>query len=497
MTSNRYPTVLHRAAMLLSGLLLVSLSEAAATHVADAAEAVRPNLVAIVTDDQGQWGTRAYGNRDVHTPHMDRLAREGMLLTNAFVLTPVCSPSRATYLSGLYPTEHSITDFLDENEDFTRIGFHSLTWPAVLQQHGYTTALVGKWDLGLLPRFYPTRHGFDHFFGYLSDSPGNMNPEFRVASTDPAGGLFRSSLDGPRRRFKGALPDILTDNAIAFVRANRDHPFALLLHYRAPHTPYLPVPDVDLEPYNNADPELPTFPGVDTAKLRRDTIAHYASITSADRNIGRLLDYLDRAGLAEKTIVVFTSDNGYNLGRHGIDSKGNGSWMAGGVRGPQIPNMWDTSLRVPLVVRWPGVVKPGVRRDHVVSNLDMFRTVLGMLDVPPPADAEVHGADLSPLLRGEATEEPEAIFGQYDLHNTALAYLRMVRTRRWKYVRHFHANFMDELYDLKNDPGETRNLMTRKGPRRDAISEQQFAHLQQLLLEWMKSLDDPLLDDDY
>jgi uncharacterized sulfatase len=475
-------------------LLLLLVASPGAIAAGNAALASRPNLIAIVTDDQAQWAMGAYGNREVHTPHMDRIAREGMLLTNAFVVTPVCSPSRATYLSGLYPTEHTITDFLDENENFDHFGFSALTWPTVLQRHGYATALVGKWDLGLLPRFYPTRHGFDHFFGYLSNKPAAMDPFFRVDSNS-VGTLPRSSIDGTKKRFEGALPDVLTDNALSFLQANKNRPFALLLHFKAPHTPFLPVPWEDFAHYESLDPTVPIFPHVNIPLLKRQTKEYYASVSSADRNIGRLLDFLDDQQLADRTLVLFTSDNGYNLGRHGIDSKGNGRWIAGGTQGPQVPNMWDTSMRVPLVLRWPGKILAGSQADHMITHLDVFRTLLGALKVPLPDGSRVRGVDYFPLLRGEGVEPPEAIFGQYNLHNTALAYLRMVRTKRWKYVRHFHTNFMDELYSLEKDPDENDNLITRRGPRPDAITAEEFAGLKNRLANWMKSIDDPLVDD--
>lgn len=197
--------------------------------------------------------------------------------------------------------------------------------------------------------------------------------------------------------------------------------------------------------------------------------------------------------LAENTIVLFTSDHGYNEGRHGIDTKGNGRWMAGGVRGPARPNMWDTSLRVPLLVRWPGVVKPGTRIEDTVQNIDMFRTVLGALGIEPPADATAHGVDFSPLLRGQSLPPREAIFGQYDLHNSGLAYMRMIRTPRYKYVRHFKENYMDELYDLTADPGETTNLINNRRPANTAI----LPPLQKQLEKWQQSIDDPILKSSY
>ncbi|MGH7200232.1 MAG: sulfatase family protein, partial [Planctomycetaceae bacterium] len=205
---------------------------------------------------------------------------------------------------------------------------------------------------------------------------------------------------------------------------------------------------------------------------------------------------LDELKLSSETIVLFTSDHGYNLGRHTISTKGNGHWLAGGVNGPKRPNMWDTSIRVPLAIRWPGVVPPDTRIDAGVSNLDMFRTVLGMLQLKTPDGMSVRGRDFSPLLRGESLPEQDVLFGQYDLHNRGLAYLRMVRTPRYKYVRHFHENRMDELYDLQADPGESRNLL--QGRRRDRETWDAVADdLRRQLTAWQESIDDPLLKDRY
>ncbi len=440
----------------------------------------RANLIAIVTDDQGRWAMGTYGNADIRTPNMDRIGREGAVFTRAMVATPVCSPSRATYFSGLFPTELGITDWISNEEAAAGRGLKALTWPQVLRQNGYRTAMIGKWHLGTLDRFHPTRLGFDHFMG------------FREGGANPMNALLE--IDGKITKTEGALPDVLVDDAIRFVKANRAGPFALCLHFRAPHLPYGPVPPADKAQYKDVDPKVPMLRGLDIADVKRTTLDYYASISSVDRNIGRLLDVLDEISLADNTLVTFTSDHGYNEGRHYIKTKGNGYWMAGGVRGPKRPNMWDTSVLVPLVARWPKVIKPGTRVEQMVSNLDMFRTVLGALGVSPPEKCAARGVDFSPLLRGESLEPREAVFGQYDLHNNGLAYLRMMRTSRYKYVRHFRTNFMDELYDLQTDPGETRNLIRRTAaPQHAAVLKQ----MQEKLQAWQESINDPVLADRY
>jgi len=209
---------------------------------------------------------------------------------------------------------------------------------------------------------------------------------------------------------------------------------------------------------------------------------------TVDRNLGRLLAKLDELKLADNTIVLYTSDNGYNVGHHGIHGKGNGNWIAGGVGGPKRPNMFEESVRLPLLVRWPAVVKPGTRIEHHVSNVDTFASVLGMLNVAPPSDYKQHGRDFSPLLRGETISDwPDEVFAQYDLHNSGLAFMRMIRTDEWKLVRHHMSKGANELYNLKNDPGETRNRYHDKkvADTRDA--------LQARLTKWQESIDDPVL----
>lgn len=432
----------------------------------------RLNLIAIVTDDQGAWALGASGNPDIRTPNLDRMAAEGARFSNAFSLTPVCSPSRATYLTGLWPTEHGISDYLHPSE--TGCGIRHPTWPAALQAAGYWTGLVGKWHLGQTQEFHPTKHGFDTFVGFVG---GGAKPRDAVLEKQ-----------GRESQFPGFLSGVLTDEAIALVREHRDRPFALCLHYRSPHLPYKPVPREDRETYAEMDVQVPDAKGLDREQLKNRTRDYYASITEIDRGVGRLLACLKEEGVDEKTIVLFCSDHGYNEGRHLIDTKGNGHWMAGGVRGPKRPNMWDTSLRIPLIVRGPVVTSPGMTVDTVVSTLDMYRTVLGILGVALPQDAMAHGRDISPALRGEMLAEGGPLFGQYDLHNGGLAYMRMIRTEDYKYVRHYKARLMDELYDLRRDPGETKNLIRNNGPELP-IAEA----LRTQLLRWQESIGDPVL----
>ena len=464
-----------------ASLILVAICALASGGVVAGSRAAPPerlNLISIVTDDQGRWAVGAYGNKEIQTPNMDRLAREGALFTNAFVVTPVCSPSRATFLTGRYPTELGITDWIAPVEADAGLGMPTnvVTWPQVLQRNGYRTGLIGKWHLGWKPEHHPTKRGFHHFFGFLGGGARPVNPTLEQ--------------NGKDKRFDGPLPDILTDDALRFVERNRARPFALSLHFRAPHLPYGPVPEVDSAPFKDLDPTIPKARGIDVQQVKKWTRDYYASIHSVDRNIGRLLDRLDELKLTGKTIVMFTSDHGYMIGHHGIHTKGNGVWVAGGVNGPKRPNMFEDAIRVPLIIRWPGVAKPGSKIDAHVSTLDTFRSVLGMLDVPAPKAVQARGVDFSETLKrsvAPATGAEEVLFGQYDLHNSGLAFMRMLRTPEWKLVRYHYANFQDELYDLKNDPGETRNLYRR--PQHREVRER----MEKQLRKYEKAIDDPIL----
>jgi len=440
------------------------------------------NLISIVTDDQAAWSLGCYGNKDSITPNMDRLAKEGARFANAFTVTPVCSPSRVTFMTGRWGTQMSVTDYLAPNEERAGIGLGlgSVTWPGVLQRSGWTTALIGKWHLGQMPHNHPTKMGFDHFFGFLGGGNTPMNPSYDFP-------------DG-KKKLEGYGADLLTDDAIKWIGEQKDKPFSLCLHFREPHLPYTPVPTQDSELFKNLDPSVPQLKGLDIPQVKGWTRDYYAAIYSVDRNLGRLFALLEREGLWEKTIISFTSDHGYNIGHHMIHTKGNGMWVAGGVTGPKRPNMWDTSMRIPWMIRWPGVVKPGTVIEQPVQNLDTFASMLGMLDVSMPAGAQTDGRNFAPLLRGEAASWRDTIYAQYDLHNAGLSYMRMIRTDRWKFVKHYHENLMDELYDLKSDPGETNNLINmRKGAGEDLRAV--VKGLRERLVTWQKSIDDPVLSE--
>lgn len=436
----------------------------------------RPNVVFLYTDDQARWGLGAYGNAEIQTPNLDRLAQQGALFRNAFTTTPVCSPSRAAQFASRYPSQLGIGDWINPTtEPDLGLAPDAIGWPELLRANGYATGLFGKWHLGTLDKFHPTRQGFDRFFGFRGGGNRPMNPRLEVMGTV--------------RQLEGSLPDRLVDQGLMFLDANRDRPFLLAVHFRAPHAPYAPVPEMDSAIYRDLDPTIPDVPGLPRDRVKKLTREYYASISSVDRNVGRLLDRLESLGLSENTIVIFTSDHGYMIGHHGLWHKGNAAWLVEGKTGRR-PNMFEESIRVPLIVRWPGVIEPGRRLERLVANIDLFPTILDLVGLGVPENLTIAGRSFAPLLRGQEADAPpepdSAFFGQYDMHHGQVARMRMIRTPEWKLVRHFEPDGVDELYHLADDPGETRNLAASEEHRA------RFEMLDQRLLEWMASINDPL-----
>ncbi len=461
-----------------SGVVAACLCIVAVSACAQGAESGsgHPNIVLLYTDDQAYWAVGANGNSEIHTPNLDRLFHAGARFTNAFVTTPVCSPSRVGLIASRYGTEVGITDWINWRKE-AQLGLDPavVTWPEVLAGAGYATGIVGKWHLGTQPKFHPRETGFNHFMGFLEGGTRPMKP--------------RLEIEGEVKQLTGSLPDMLVDDAIRFVRRTRSRPFALCVHFRAPHGPYHPVPEQDSAHYTGKKLTIPDYPGLDTAEVERLTREYYGSVSSVDRNVGRLLDVLDALELSNRTVVIFTSDHGYNIGHHGIHHKGNGYWIVKGKRRQRRPNMWDTSLRVPLAVRWPGVVRPGAVVEQTVSNLDLYPTILAAAGVERPENATIHGRDFTPLLRGDVGDWDNTLFGQYDMHHGAVARMRMIRTPEWKLVRHHEPGAVDELYHLAEDPAEQTNLID------DPDQKDRIAGLDAGLRAWQKSIGDPLLTD--
>ena len=436
-------------------LCLIGTVPSRAEAETSAAKIPPPNIVFVYTDDQAAWAFGEAVRRGLyddvpiaHTPNLDRLARQGALLTNNFCTTPVCSPARASLVTGRYASEFGIYDFIPHPkhklyDPAHQVGLdpqQSTTFAELLQNAGYTTGLIGKWHLGEWteggdPKYHPTRHGFDYFMGLTSGGTSPSNPVLEQ--------------DGKVQNRTGLTIDLLTDAALDFVRRNRDKPFLLCLHTRAPHAAWLPVAPEDWLPYEKLDPQIPKFPDLDTQRIKKFMREYLASVSSVDRNLGRVLKLLEQMQLSGRTIVIYSADHGYNMGHNGIWHKGNGIWALkstprGSIQDVRVisakyrPNLYDQSLRVPTVVRWPAVVKPNTVIEMTTTSLDFFPTLAEMAGISVPVDVPVRGHSLVPLLTGEVPANwDDDLYAQYNMINYANADMHCYRTPEWKLIRDY------------------------------------------------------------
>ncbi len=458
----------------------------------------RPNIVFILADDQAPWTLGTGGFPNAHTPVLDGLARQGARFTNMCANAAVCSPARAALITGRYPSEVGFGPdgrvwLVDEER---HLAANAATWPQLLRDHGYRTALIGKWHLGHRSEAqHPTRNGYERACSFSEGKRGSRDPRLQI--------------DGVEKVFTGEYTsDVLADLTLETLRQWREEPFAISLHFWAPHAnttvpddvqlPYqdrtwLPMKSEDLAPWMERTliHPNPDFPNLDLDRLDRMTREYHASVHSVDRNVGRVLRGLEALGLADDTIVVFTSDQGYNMGHNGIWHKGNGWWITRDQRDPcgiypgrDRPNLYDNSIRVPCMVRWPGRVEPGTVVKHPVSSLDWFPTLRDAAGIPAQSGPTTRGLSLQPLLEGHHGQSRDArVFAQHDR-------LRCCRTPGWKFILNAIPGQPDELYNLVEDPDEHHNRIGECGL--SAVAEV-HAKLKTELFEWMREIADPLL----
>lgn len=464
-------------------VLIVLLSVPAGTLFA-----ARPNILFILTDDQSPTAAGFKGNTQLKTANMDRLAREGAVLRNSFSVTPVCSPSRAELVTSRYGTELDIIDWINPREE-PEVGLNpnTVTWTELLNQAGYATGLTGKWHLGTAERFHPKLTGYDYFMGFLDGGRPPKDPILEI--------------DGHDVQTTGFTVDLVTDAALGFIEAHRDGPFMLSLHYREPHARWLPTREEDWLPYKDLDVLLPEpdYPKLDVPRVERMTREYYASVASVDRNLGRVLDALDEWGLTDDTIVIYSSDHGYNTGHHGLWYKGNAEWMLtelpeqewDDIPRKRRPNLYDQALRVPGIVRWPGVVEPGSEVDQTVSHLDWYPTLLEMAGVDLPDDLTIRGHSIVPLLKGESPAWDNDLYAEYSQRHSGAADMRAWRTPEWKLMIDYRHPGRNELYDLVHDPSEFHNLIDSTDPDVQAVRRE----LESKILAKLAEIQDPVLLD--
>jgi uncharacterized sulfatase len=448
----------------------------------------RPNILFIMADDQGPWTTSVSGQKQIRTPAMDRIANEGARFTHALTPTPVCSPARASILTSRYGSEFGILDWINPNVD-KGLGLPDgvLTWPRLLQQSGYATALIGKWHVGDLDSQHPTQRGYETFVGFRGGGNTPRNPTIEK--------------NGVTAKREGFIVDIVADETIAWLKQlDRSKPFAASVHFREPHAPYLPVRDEDWAKVKDLDPVLPEpdLPGLDVPRTKRLIREYLASIIGLDRNIGRILATLDELGLAANTLVLCTSDHGYNIGQHGLIHKGNAKWLlvkdalppgTANVPTGERPNMFDTSLHVPMAIRWPAAIKPGTVVAHTISHLDWLPTFAALAGRALPAGTIVRGRDITHVLRGTAQNWDESFYAEYSMRHGAKVHMRTLRTPEWKLTRDFNNEGRDELYHLTADPGEKQNLIASADP----AAKKALADLDARILAKMTELKDATL----
>ena len=406
------------------------------------------NIVLIVVDDLGWTDLGVMGSAFHETPNIDALAAEGMRFTNAYAATTVCSPTRASILTGQYPARLRVTDWIDGHarpwaklqipEWTHRLPAEALTIAEALRPAGYASASIGKWHLGG-ESSRPEDHGFD--LNVAGDHRGQP-PSYHAPY-----GIPTLSEDAPN----GAayLTDRLTDEAIGFVTANRDRPFFLYLPYYTVHTPIEPEAD-RLAAY---EAKAATQDAAAGAWTHRNP--GYASmIESVDANVGRLLATLDTLSVADRTVVIFASDNGGLVLPLSPWGRGTTNWPLRVGKG----SAYEGGVRVPFIVRWPGAMAPGsVERTPVISP-DIYPTVLEIAGVRNLGGV-VDGSSLVPTLRGEGTLERDAIYWHYPhYHPGGAAPYGAVRSGRYKLIE-FYEDMRVELYDLDTSIAEVVNLV--------------------------------------
>lgn len=449
----------------------------------------RPNLLFVLTDDQGAWAMRCAGNSDIHTPNLDRLASQGMRFDNFFCASPVCSPARASILTGRIPSQHGVHDWIRSGSlDKQALGEHAshpyfasedvpiqyldglVTYPDLLEEQGYTCALSGKWHLG--DSIHP-QHGFSHWY-----TIGRGGCLYKQADVIENGELHFET------RY---ITDLITEHALNYLDsfAHQDNPFYISVHYTAPHDPWdedqHPAAYIDLyrdcaftatpdePPHPNQIPTAPCGTGEERKRLLR---GYYAAISAMDAGVGRILNRLDELGLAENTLVIFTADNGMNMGHHGIWGKGNGTFPF---------NLFDTAVKVPFIARWPGHIPENRVTSSMCSHYDIIQTLNDLLNLGADLPEDLPGHSFAPvLLEGVESDNHVVILDEYG--NS-----RMVRNREWKYI-HRYPYGPHELYHLTEDPGETENL----------AGQEEYADIQASLCDtlqkWYVTYADPAVD---
>ncbi|HEX6998602.1 MAG TPA: sulfatase-like hydrolase/transferase [Gammaproteobacteria bacterium] len=405
----------------------------------------------IITDDMGWADLGSYGATDIRTPNLDRLAREGIRLTDFYANGTTCSPTRAGLISGRYQQRYGIEAPLRNAGHAGDSGLPATGYslPQLLKNHGYATALIGKWHLGYVADKSPRAHGFDYFFGLKSGYHDYYTHHDGEGQAD----LWEN--DEPIE-IEGYTTDLVTERAARFIDAHKHEPFFLDVAYTAPHWPYQ-VPGKPSVAPDNARHVMPS-------DLETSTRADYvAMVEHLDARIGDLLDVIDRAGIAEQTIVIFTNDNG-------------GEWLSSSA--PFFGRKWtvfEGGIRVPAIVRWPNRIPAGTVSDQVGITMDLTASILAVTGAPAPAEAQLEGVNLFPVWEGRAPELERTLYWR---SGSGPGKQAAVRRGDWKLIVDGMHTY---VFNLRTDLSE-RNDLARV--RQDVAQK-----LLPLLTEWEATVD--------
>ena len=403
----------------------------------------RPNIVLIMADDLGYGDVGCYGCKDIHTPAIDSLAAEGVRFTAFYSNAPECTPTRTALLTGRYQQRVGGLECalgignVGRYDDAIRLRkTHDMGLPVeetsiarMLKDAGYATAISGKWHLGYEPKFFPLKHGFDSWFGPVG---GAVDYFHHIEYTgEPA--LYEN--DKPIQR-KGYLTDLITDEAVKFIRRRWSKPFFLYVAYTAPHTPYQSPNDEKPEP----------IPEADYNKGSRET--YVAMVERMDQGIGRILKSLDDTGLAGNTLIIFMSDNGANRTGNNLPFSG--------YKG----NLFEGGIRVPCIAKWHGVLAEGLVSDQPCMTMDFSRSIVRAAGTKPPAGRKFDGIDILQAVEKNEPVQKRTLFwrarrGQWTR--------KAVRDGSLKYIRLQNGDDVKEyLFDLERDPAEKNNLFKKQ-----------------------------------
>ena len=422
----------------------------------------KPNVLLIVSDDQGYRDLGCFGSDEVRTPHLDRLAAGGIRLTSFYVAWPACTPSRGALLTGRYPQRNGIYDMIrNEAPDygyqykpgeyeatFERIGgmdTREVLLPRVLKSAGYVSGIFGKWDLGVHRRFLPLARGFDDFYGFV-----NTGIDYYTHERYGVPSMYRNN--SPTTADKGTYcTDLFEREAVRFLKTNRRKPFFLYVPFNAPHGASNLDPTIRggaqaPDRFKAMYPKLQEQAGTEqrTRYGKTHTVPNRAarrlefvgSVTAMDAAIGRLLDLLDEYGIADNTIVIFFSDNG-----------GGGSADNAPLRGRK-GQMFEGGTRVPCIVKWPGKIPAGATSDEFLTSLEILPTLCAATAAAPRKGVALDGFDILPVLQGRRASPRAEMFWQRKLDKAA-------RVGHWKWVESSRGK---GLFDLRHDIGERRDL---------------------------------------